>query len=143
MPRGAFVNIHHCLHFADNWEEDDGEIWMDSFAEGKIELPVECAWQCRKFAILKDAFNFRWKDAVTPGWRLTMDKSQTPRWYKGPITQGPEPKPTRTGATMHTVFVMDRPLATYKLHSQTFGGKMDEDLQSCHVNTVTTGSGSI
>jgi hypothetical protein len=35
---------------------------------------------------------------------------------------------------MHTVFVVDGPLATYKLHSQTFGGKTDEDLQSRHVN---------
>jgi hypothetical protein len=39
---------------------------------------------------------------------------------------------------MHTVCVTDGLLATYKLHAHTFGGKTDEDLQSCHVNVATT-----
>ena len=143
MPRGAFVDMHRCMHFADDWEEEDGEIWMDLFADGKVESNAECAWHRRKFSIVEDAFNRRWKEAVTSGRRLTKDESQTPRWYHSHITQGPEPKPVRTGATMHTVFVVDGPLATYKLHSQTFGGKTDEDLQSRHVNTVMTRSGSI
>jgi hypothetical protein len=39
---------------------------------------------------------------------------------------------------MHTVCVTDGPFATYKLHARTFGGKTDEDLQSCHVNVTTT-----
>ena len=46
--------------------------------------------------------------------------------------------PVRTGTTMHTVCVTDRPLATYKLHARKFGGKMDEDLQSRHVNVAAT-----
>jgi hypothetical protein len=60
-----------------------------------------------------------------------------PRWYKGPITQRPEPKSVCTGATVHTICVMDGPLAAYKLHACTFGGKMDEDLQHHHVNVLT------
>jgi hypothetical protein len=67
-----------------------------------------------------------------------MDESRTPGWNHGPITQGPEPKPAHTGATMHTVCMTDGLLATYKLHARTFGGKTDEDLQSRHVNVVTT-----
>jgi hypothetical protein len=67
-----------------------------------------------------------------------MDESRTPGWYHGPITQGPEPKPVRTGATTYTVCVTDDPLATYKLHAQTFGGKTSKDLQSRHVNIVAT-----
>jgi hypothetical protein len=38
---------------------------------------------------------------------------------------------------MHTVCFTDGPLATYKLHTQTFGNKTDEDLQSCHINVAT------
>ena len=138
MPCGAFADMHRCMHFADDWEEEDGDIWTDFFTDSKIESPAECAWHRRKFAIVKDTFNWCWKEAVTSGWRLMMEESQTPGWYHGPITQGPEPKPVRTGTTMHTVCVTDRPLATHKLHSQTFEGKTNEDLQSHHVNTVTT-----
>lgn len=93
MPRSAFVDMHRCMHFADDWDEEDGDIWTDSFADGKVESPAECAWHRRKFAIVEDAFNRRWKEAVTSGRRLTMDESRTPGWYHGPITQGPEPKP--------------------------------------------------
>jgi hypothetical protein len=39
---------------------------------------------------------------------------------------------------MHTVCVTDDPLATYKLHARTFGGKTDDDLHSRHENVVTT-----
>ena len=63
-----------------------------------------------------------------------MDESQTPGWYHGPITQGPEPKSVRTGVTMQTICATDGPLASYKLHA---GSKTDRDLQSCHINTIT------
>ena len=39
---------------------------------------------------------------------------------------------------MHTVCVADSPLATYKLHACTFGGKTDDNLQSHHENVMTT-----
>ena len=67
-----------------------------------------------------------------------MDKSRASGWYKGPITQGLEPKPVRISAMMHTVCVTVGHLSTYKLHAHTFGGKMDDDLQSLHENVVTT-----
>ena len=126
------------MHFADDWEEEDKEDWDDYFGDVKIELPTDVAHHRRKFAIVEDAFNARWKAAVIFGRWLMMDESRTPGWYNGPITQGPEPKPIRTGATMHTVCVTDGPLATYKLHAWKFGGKTDEDLQSRHINVATT-----
>jgi hypothetical protein len=104
----------------------------------KVESPGEVAHHHQKFAIIEDAFNKQWKEAMIFGWWLMMDKSQTPGWYHGPITQGPEPKPVHTGATMHTICVTDGPLATCKLHARTFGGMADGDLQSCHINTITT-----
>ena len=137
LPRGAFTDMQRCMHFADDWEEEE-EAWNDYFTDVKVESPLDVAHHRRKFAIVEDAFNARWKEAVIFGRRLTMDESRTPGWYHGPTTQGPEPKPVRTGATMHTVCVTDGPLATYKLHARTFGGKSDEDLQSRHVNVATT-----
>jgi hypothetical protein len=139
MFHGAFSDMHRCMHFADNWEETEGDVWKDYFTDVKVELPTEVAHHRCKFAIIEDAFNKQWKEAVTFGQLLTMDESQTPGWYHGPITQGqgPEPKPVCTCATIHTVCVTDGPLATYMLHAWTFQGKTDGDLQSCHINTIT------
>jgi len=137
MPWGAFSDMQRCMHFADDWEEVK-EVWDDYFTDVKIELPSDVAHHRHKFAIIEDAFNVQWKATVIFGRRLKMDESRTPCWYHGPITQGPEPKPVRTGATMHTVCITDGPLATYKLHARKFGGKMDEDLQSRHVNVAAT-----
>jgi hypothetical protein len=137
MPCGAFSDMQRCMHFADNWEEKERDVWNDYFTDVKVESPTEVAHHCRKFAIIEDAFNEQWKEAVIFRQQLTMDESRMPSWYHGPITQGPEPKPVRTGATMHTVCVTDGPLATYKLHTWTFRGKTDGDLQSHHINTIT------
>ncbi len=137
MPCGAFSDMQRCIHFADDWEEKEGDVWNDYFTDVKVKSPSEVAHHCCKFAIIEDAFNKRWKEAMIFRWQLTMDESQTTGWYHGPITQGPEPKPVHTGATMHTVCVTDGPLATYKLHAWMFGGKTDGDLQSCHINTIT------
>jgi hypothetical protein len=62
---------------------------MGLFTGGEVESP--------KFAIIEYAFNQHWKDVMTSGCWLTMDESQTPRWYHGPVTQGPEPKHICTG----------------------------------------------
>ncbi len=136
MPCRVFADMQWCMHFANNWEEEEGDVWANTFNDVKIELPSHVAHHHFKFAIVEDAFNLQWKAAVIFGQQLTMDKSQTPGWYHGPITHGLVPKPVCTCATMHTICVTDGPLATYKLHAWTFGSKTDEDLQSCHVNTV-------
>ena len=88
------------MHFADNWDEDKGEVWGDIFIN---ESPIHIAYHHCKFTIVEDAFNAQWKAAVIFGWWLTMDKSHMPGWYNGPTTQRPEPKLVRTGATMHTM----------------------------------------
>ncbi|KAL7527939.1 hypothetical protein ACHAWF_002369 [Thalassiosira exigua] len=51
---------------------------------------------------------------------------------------GPEPKPTRTGATLHSICVTHGDLATYKLHVRVYGGSSDEDLSGTHRNTAST-----
>jgi hypothetical protein len=137
MPHGAFLDMQRCMYFVDDWDEEDGDVWEDNYVNPKVDSPINMTHHCQKFGIVEDAFNAQWKAAVIFGRRLSMDKSHTPSWYKGPITQGLEPKPICTGSMMHTVCVTDGPLATYKLHAWTFVGKMDEDLQHGHVNVVT------
>ncbi len=51
------------MHFADDWEEEK-EIWDDFFCDVKVESPVDVAHHRRKFAIVEDAFNTRWKAAL-------------------------------------------------------------------------------
>jgi hypothetical protein len=53
------------------------------------------------------------------------------------MTIGPEPKPIRTGATLHTVCITNGPLSTYKLFARVYGGKSDDDIYVHNKNTVT------
>ena len=48
------------------------------------------------------------------------------------MTIGPEPKPIRTGATIHTVCITTGPLSTYKLFARVYGGKYDQDVDKWH-----------
>ena len=53
------------------------------------------------------------------------------------MTIGPEPKPIRTGATLHTVCITDGPFSTYKLFARVYGGKGDQDINVHNEHTVT------
>ena len=68
---------------------------------------------------------------------LTADESRASGWYLSAMTMGPEPKPVRTGATLHSLCVTKGPLSTYKLFVRVYGGKTDEDLNQIHPNTTT------
>ena len=68
----------------------------------------------------------------------TADKSQIDGWYRLPMTVGPEPKPIRTGCTLHSLCVTYGDLATYKLFVRAYGGKTDGDLDHINDNTATT-----
>ena len=50
---------------------------------------------------------------------------------------GPEPKPIRTVAMLHSLCVTFGLLRTYKLHVRTYGGKYDDDLGHTTVHTGT------
>ncbi|KAL3797759.1 hypothetical protein ACHAW5_007546 [Stephanodiscus triporus] len=76
-------------------------------------------------------------ECVTAGKALTHDKSRIAGWYKNEITCGPDPKPIRTGATLHSLAISFGILAGYKLHARTFGGKNDGDLGMLHENCMT------
>ena len=71
------------------------------------------------------------------GKSLTHNKSRIAGWYKSKITCRPEPKPIRTGATLHSLAVSFGILAGYKLHARTFGGKNDGNLGMRHENCMS------
>jgi hypothetical protein len=53
------------------------------------------------------------------------------------MTIGLEPKPIRTGATLHTVCITKGPLSTYKLFARVYGGKSDEDINIHNPHTIS------
>ena len=50
----------------------------------------------------KDAFNVCWKELVTYGLYITFDECRVAGWYTFLIITGPDQKPIRTGATLHS-----------------------------------------
>jgi hypothetical protein len=53
------------------------------------------------------------------------------------MTIGPDPKPIRTGAILHTACITRGPLATYKLFDRVYGGEGDDDINRRNQYTVT------
>ena len=137
MSKNAFQDMYRCLHFADDWDEEDGVKWDDVYLDSKYKSP-DLARHRAKFATVEDAYNARWKEVVIFGRCLTFDESRIAGWYKSAITIGPDPKPIRTGATVHSMCVTFGPLAGFKLHVRVYGGKTDEDLCKTTSYTGTT-----
>ena len=102
IPNNAFRDLYLCLHFTDDWYEEEGVEWDDIYLDEKHTSP-ELAHLRRIFGDVEDAFNNRWKECVTFGKWLTFDDSRVAGWYHSPITCGPEPKPICTGATIHSL----------------------------------------
>ena len=90
-----------------------------------------------KYCIIEDAFNDAWTRHIVFGRRLTFDESRIAGWFHSAITIGPEPKPIRTGAKIHSMCITDGPLATFMIRVRTYGGKSDETLKK---KTQSTGS---
>ena len=137
MTQDAFKDLCRCMHFADDWEEDD-ERWAEVYDDEKEEVDDNTAKHRRKFGQLEDGYTNRWMDMVVFGRRITADESRVARWYHSPMTCGPEPKPIRTGCTLHSLCVTDGPLSTYKLWVRAYGGKSDEDLDGANQHTENT-----
>ena len=78
---------------------------------------------------MEDAYVKAWQEAIHVGCHITVDESQCTGWYLSCITIGPEPKPARTGATLHTAAVTHGRLCFYKIFARAFGGQTDKDLQ--------------
>ena len=116
MHQDAYKDIHHCMHFSDDWELEGDEDWNAIYPDEKYEPSPDSPQHKRKFDHMENGFNERWKECVHFGRWVTADESRVAGWYNSSITIGPEPKPIRTGATIHNLCITKGPLATYKLH---------------------------
>jgi hypothetical protein len=85
-----------------------------------VVAPPSTASQRLKHGRLEDGNNKRWQAIVNFGKWITTDESRVAGWYHSVMTIGPEPKPIRTGATLHTVCVTHGPLSTYKLFARVY-----------------------
>ena len=105
------------MHFADNWDEDEGVEWGAVNPDPKIAPSPEAARHRTKFDHVEDGFNRRWKECVRFGEWITADESRVAGWYHSALTIGPDPKPIWTGATIHTVSITKGPLVSYKVRN--------------------------
>ena len=122
------------MHLTDGWDDTE---W-DAFLHSTKEVPkTGTAQQQKKHGQLEDVYNKRWQEIVNFGRWLTVDESQLAGWYHSIMTIGPEPKPIRTGMTLHSLWVTHGSLRTYKLFGRAYGGRSDEDLDIKHQNTAT------
>ena len=56
----AFKDMHRCLHFSDDWDNND---WEDVYIDDKHESP-DTTHHRRKYGEVEDAFNARWKEGL-------------------------------------------------------------------------------
>ena len=138
MTQDAYKDIYRCMHFSDDWDEEEDIAWDDVYADNKYEPSPDAAKHRKKFDHIEEGFNKRWKECITFGKWVTADESRVAGWYHSCMTIGPEPKPIRTGATIHSLCITYGPLASYKVHCRVYGGKSDEDLNHKHCNTANT-----
>jgi hypothetical protein len=78
----------------------------------------------------------RWQACVNPGMWITTDESRVAGWYHSVMTIGPDPKPIRIGATLHTACITKGPLATYKVFTRVYGSEGDQDINRRNPHTV-------
>eukprot|EP00957_Ditylum_brightwellii_P044092 3345554-Ditylum_brightwellii.AAC.1 len=60
MPQDAFKDLCWCMHFADDWEEDDA-LWNEKYHHVKEEPSEDTAHYWRKFGMLEDTYNKQWQ----------------------------------------------------------------------------------
>ena len=75
MPLGAIFDLNRCMHFVDDWEEDDDEDWETIYPDARRVSP-DVGTHRSKFCIVEDAFNQVWVLHITFGRDLTFDESR-------------------------------------------------------------------
>jgi hypothetical protein len=133
MTKNCLEDLTACLHYSDDWEIDDDEEWDDIYPCPQVEVEPGTAHHRLKHGRLEDGYNKvctvllllllllfesilnflpsfspylkRWQACVTPGRWITTDESRVAGWYHSVMTIGPDPKPIRTDATLHTACV--------------------------------------
>ena len=60
---------------------------------------------------------------------MTYKNNRVSGSYPGPIVIGLEPKPARTGATIHSMYVTKGSLKIFMLYIRGYGGKTNSDVK--------------
>jgi hypothetical protein len=137
MTKNALEDLNTCLHYSDDWDLMGDSDWDDTYDDPQVAADPSTATHRLKHVILEDGYNKRWQAILNPGRWTTTDDSQVAGWYHSVMTIGPEPKPIRTGATLHTVCITNGSLSTYKLFARVYGGKGNQDINVHHEHTET------
>jgi hypothetical protein len=135
MPRDAFRDMYRCMHFNDDFDEESPDEWSDVYFDKKHSSPATERHR-KKFSNVEDTICQRWKEYINFGMWVTFDESRVAGWYNSAMTIGPEPKPIRTDATIHSLCVSKGDLAGYKLHARTYGRASDKSLCVKRKDTV-------
>ena len=137
MTQDQYIDIHRCMHFSDDFDAVDAVEWDTIYDDPRYAPSPDSPKHQKKYGHIEDGFNYRWKECVHFGKWVTVDESRVAGWYHSCITIGPEPKPIRTGATIHSLCVTHGDLSSYKLHCRVYGGASDEGLSKKHNLTGT------
>ena len=138
IVKNAMEDMTDCLHYADDWIMTGNGNWGDTYPDPKVEADTSIAAHRKKHGLLEDACTKRWQAIVDFGKWIAADESRVAGWYhSSTMTIGPEPKPIRTGATLHTLCITEGPLRSYKLFARAYGGKEDQDMDVHNPHTET------
>ena len=55
MPHDAFRDMYHCMHFADDFDEESLDEWSDVYFDEKHSTPMT-AWHYKKLAMLRTQY---------------------------------------------------------------------------------------
>ncbi len=64
MPQDAWKDMARCMHFADDWEDDDDQWNADNYPAEKCAPSPNTAKHRKKHGMLEDAHNKRWQEVV-------------------------------------------------------------------------------
>ena len=109
MPRDCLQDLTWLLHFVDDWEIEEDENWDDTFYYPHYDnhedddVTDDTAPHRVKFGIIETEYVKRWQQCVKFGWWITANESRLAGWYHSGMTIGPDDKPIRTGATLHSL----------------------------------------
>ena len=67
MTKYAFKDICRCMHFVDDWEEED-EGWDEKYNDAWESIAQGSTNHQIKFGMLKDGYNCRWQAMVNFGY---------------------------------------------------------------------------
>ncbi len=80
MLCGAFSDMQWCMHFAEDWEENEGDVWNNYYTDEKVDSPTEVAhhhlWSLKMYS----TSNGRRPWSLGGSWRWTKPNTRLVSW---------------------------------------------------------------